>query len=131
MPESGKHRKITEKVTKVPFQEVLRVYHLFKWDQRLTVCTQILTISVIIKITLLLLAIHLMQVINIKKVIMVKMVNFNLHFVVKQISNVSENLIYFKICKRVLIVFILNSFTIPNEERWKRTKSWDKRTGKN
>lgn len=130
MPESGKHRKITEKVTKVHFQKVLRVYHLFKWDQRLTVCTQILTISVIIKITLLLLAIHLMQVINIKKVIMVKMVNFNLHFVVKQISNVSENLIYFKICKRVLIVFILNSFTIPNEERWKRTKSWDKRTGK-
>lgn len=58
-----------------------------------------------------------MQVINIKKVIMVKMVNFNLHFVVKQISNVSENLIYFKICKRVLIVFTLNSFTIPNEER--------------
>lgn len=130
MPESGKLRKITEKVTKVPFQKVLRVYHLFKWDQRLTVCTQILTISVIIKITLLLLAIHLMQVINIKKVIMVKMVNFNLHFVVKQISNVSENLIYFKICKRVLIVFILNSFTIPNEERWKRTKSWNKRTGK-
>lgn len=130
MPISGKHRKITEKVTKVPFQKVLRVYHLFKWDQRLTVCTQILTISVIIKITLLLLAIHLMQVINIKKVIMVKMVNFNLHFVVKQISNVSENLIYFKICKRVLIVFILNSFTIPNEERWKRTKSWNKRTGK-
>lgn len=34
-----------------------------------------------------------------------------------QISNVSENFIYFKICKRVLIVFILNSFTIPNEER--------------
>lgn len=130
MPKSGKHRKITEKVTKVPFQKVLRVYHLFKWDQRLTFCTQILTISVIIKITLLLLAIHLMQVINIKKVIMVKMVNFNLHFVVKQISNVSENLIYFKICKRVLIVFILNSFTIPNEERWKRTKSWNKRTGK-
>lgn len=130
MPESGKHRKITEKVTKVPFQKVLRVYHLFKWDQRLTVCTQILTISVIIKITLLLLAIHLMQVINIKKVIMVKMVNFNLHFVVKQISNVSENLIYFKICKRVLIVFNLNSFTIPYEERWKRTKSWNKRTGK-
>lgn len=130
MPKSGKHRKITEKVTKVPFQKVLRVYHLFKWDQRLTVCTQILTISVIIKIILLLLAIHLMQVINIKKVIMVKMVNFNLHFVVKQISNVSENLIYFKICKRVLIVFILNSFTIPNEERWKRTKSWNKRTGK-
>lgn len=130
MPESGKHRKITEKVTKVPFQKVLRVYRLFKWDQRLTVCTQILTISVIIKITLLLLAIHLMQVINIKKVIMVKMVNFNLHFVVKQISNVSENLIYFKICKRVLIVFILNSFTIPNEERWKRTKSWNKRAGK-
>lgn len=130
MPESGKHRKITEKVTKVPFQKVLRVYHLFKWDQRLTVCTQILTISVIIKITLLLLAIHLMQVINIKKVIMVKMVNFNLHFVVKQISNVSENFIYFKICKRVLIVFILNSFTIPNEERWKRTKSWNKRAGK-
>eukprot|EP00105_Crassostrea_gigas_P043306 XP_019927454.1 PREDICTED: uncharacterized protein LOC109620150 isoform X2 [Crassostrea gigas] len=30
MPESGKHRKITEKVTKVPFQKVLRVYHLFK-----------------------------------------------------------------------------------------------------
>lgn len=48
---------------------------------------------------------------------MVKMVDFNLHFVLKQISNVSENLIYFKICKRVLIVFILNSFTIPNEER--------------
>lgn len=67
MPESGKHRKIKEKVTKVPFQKVLRVYHLFKWDQRLTVCTQILTISVIIKITLLLLAIHLMQVIKHKK----------------------------------------------------------------
>lgn len=48
---------------------------------------------------------------------MVKMVDFNLHFVVKQISNVSENFIYFKICKRVLIVFILNSFTISNEER--------------
>lgn len=61
---------------------------------------------------------------------MVKMVDFNLHFVLKQISNVSENVIYFKICKRVLIVFILNSFTIPNEERWKRTKSWNKRTGK-